>query len=73
MNLQPRHLTGQFGTTGPTAHEKHRFHSGQAHVERVNAAVATANGLPDVATLHTERAGAHDAAAAVHLLAALKN
>lgn len=68
---QPRADTGHFASNGGTAHEKHRYHAGQAHVERVNANVARYNGENSRAEIHDAKANEHEAAAARHLAAAL--
>lgn len=68
---QPRNEVGHFGTTGATPHEKHRFHTQAAHVERVNAAIARYNGENSQAETYEASAAAHDRLAAVHLAAAL--
>lgn len=70
--LQPRTGSGQFDTNGTTAHEKHRFHTQAAHIERVNAAISRHNGENSQAEIHEANAQAHDRAAKAHLAAALK-
>lgn len=72
MTLQPRTGAGQFDTTGATPHEKHRYHSGEAHVARVNAAISRHNGDTCAAEKYEATAASHDRLAASHLATALK-
>jgi hypothetical protein len=68
---QPRADTGHFASNGATPHEKARYHTGQAHIERVNANVARYNGDNSQAEIHDTKADEHEAAAVKHMAAAL--
>jgi hypothetical protein len=70
--FQPRNAVGHFDTTGTTPHEKHRFHSQAAHIERVSAQIARYNGETSKAETHEAAAATHDRLASGHLAAALK-
>jgi hypothetical protein len=70
--FQPRAPGGTFDTTGATPHEKHRYHTQQAHLARVNAAIFRQNGETCTAENYEAAAATHDRLAAGHLAAALK-